>query len=124
MVDFLWFMVMVGLISLIGFFCAGKKVKRGALIKDGIAIIEPGKLYTLQVVYENPTDKEVKFLVNAPLVDPAAALPFARAKCWCAAIPFSVPARGTFSRTIQVGVGPETPAGAKAIVEWPVIALD
>ncbi len=101
----------------------GKPLSSGPLIKDGIAFVEPGKFYTLQVVYENPTDGEVKFLVNAPLIDPAAALPFARARCWCAAFPIAVPAGGTFSRTIQVGVGPETPPGAKAIVEWPVIAL-
>lgn len=101
----------------------GKTVLRGPLVEDGIAFVEPGKLYTVQVVYENPTDREVRFLVNAPMVDPSAALPYARARCWCAAIPFLTPANGTFSRTIQVGVGPETPPGAKAIVEWPIVAL-
>ena len=101
----------------------GKPLLKGDLIKGGIAFVEPGKLYTLQIVYNNPTDQEVKFLVNAPMIDPSIALPFARALCWCAAIPFTVPAGGTFSRTIKVGVGPETPPGAKAIVEWPVIAL-
>ncbi len=45
----------------------------------------------MQVVYANPSDREIKFLVSAPLVDPVAALPFARAICWCAAIPFSAP---------------------------------
>ncbi len=101
----------------------GKTVLRGALMEDGIAFVEPGKFYTVQVVYKNPTDREVRFLVNAPMVDPSAALPYARARCWCAAIPFLVRANGTFSRTIQVGVGPETPPGAKAIVEWPVVSL-
>lgn len=101
----------------------GKTVLRGPLVKDGIVFVEPGKFYTLQVIYENPTDRQVRFLVNAPMVDPSAALPYARARCWCAAIPFLTPANGTFSRTIQVGVGPETPPGAKAIVEWPVVSL-
>ena len=101
----------------------GARVLTGQLIKDGIVFVEPGKFYTLQVVYKNPTDRNVRFLVSAPLVDPSAALPFARARCWCAAIPFSAPAGGTFSRTIQVGVGPDTPIGAKAIVEWPIVVL-
>ncbi len=101
----------------------GQTVPKGQELKNGIAFVEPGKFYTVQVVYENPTDREIEFLVNAPLVDPTAALPFARAICWCAAIPFSAPAGGAFYRTLKVGVAPNTPAGAKAIVEWPVIAL-
>ncbi len=101
----------------------GQSVPKGQELKNGIAFVEPGKFYTVQVVYENPTDREIEFLVNAPQVDPAAALPFARAICWCAAIPFSAPAGGAFYRTLKVGVGPNTPVGAKAIIEWPVILL-
>ncbi len=102
----------------------GQMVPRGQHLENGVAFVEPGKMYALQVIYENPTDHGVKFLVNAPLIDPFVALPYARALCWCAAIPFSAPAHGTFSRTLLIGVGPTTPAGAKAIVEWPVITLD
>ncbi len=101
----------------------GQPVPKGQELQDGIVFVEPGKFYTLQVVYENPTDHEVKFLVTGGIVDPQAALPFVRNRCWCAAVPFSAPAGGTFSRTIQVGVGPDTPPGAKAIVVWPVVAL-
>ena len=101
----------------------GQSVPKGQELENGIAFVEPGKFYTVQVVYENPTDREIEFLVNAPQIDPAAALPFARAICWCAAIPFSAPAGGAFYRTLKVGVGPNTPVGAKAIVEWPVILL-
>ncbi len=101
----------------------GQPVPKGQELKDGVAFVKPGKFYTLQVVYENPTDQEVKFLVTGGIVDPQAALPFVRNRCWCAAIPFSAPAGGTFYRTIQVGVGPDTPAGAKAVVIWPVVAL-
>ena len=101
----------------------GQIVPKGQELEDGVAFVEPGKFYTVQVVYENPTDREIDFLVNAPLIDPAAALPFARAQCWCAAIPFSAPPGGAFYRTLKVGVGPNTPVGAKVIVEWPVIAL-
>ncbi len=102
----------------------GQAIPKGDEIENGIAFVEPGKFYTLQVVYENPTDKEVKFLVIAPQIDPLAGLPFARARCWCAAIPFTAPAGGAFYRTIQVGVAPDTPPGAKAIIEWPVIAVN
>ncbi len=101
----------------------GQTVPKGQELENGVAFVEPGKFYTVQVVYENPTDREIKFLVSAPQIDPVAALPFARAICWCAAIPFSAPPGGTFYRTLQVGVAPNTPAGAKTIVEWPVIAL-
>ena len=101
----------------------GTVVPRGQEMENGIAFVEPGKFYTVQIIYDNPSDEEARFLVTAPTVDPAAALPFARARCLCAAIPFSVRGGGTFSRTIEVGVGPETPAGAKAIVEWPVVVL-
>ena len=101
----------------------GQSVPKGQELENGIAFVEPGKFYTVQVVYENPTDREIEFLVNAPQIDPAAALPFARAICWCAAIPFSAPAGGAFYRTLKVGVGPNTPVGAKVIVEWPVILL-
>ncbi len=102
----------------------GQIVPKGPELENGIAFVEPGKFYTVQVVYENPTDRAIEFLVSAPSVDPVAALPFARAKCWCAAIPFSAPAGGAFYRTLKVGVGPNTPVGAKAIVEWPVIPLN
>ena len=94
----------------------GQSVPKGQELKNGIAFVEPGKFYTVQVVYENPTDREIEFLVNAPQIDPVAALPFARAQCLCAAIPFSAPPGGTFSRTIKVGVASNTPAGARAII--------
>ena len=101
----------------------GKTVPKGQELKNGVAFVEPGKFYTLQVVYQNPTDREIEFLVNAPQIDPVVALPFARAVCWCAAIPFSAPPGGTFYRTIRVGVASNTPVGAKVIIEWPVILL-
>ena len=101
----------------------GQTVPNGQELENGVAFVEPGKFYTVQVVYENPTDREIKFLVSAPQIDPTAALPFARALCWCAAIPFSAPPGGAFYRTLRVGVAPNTPAGAKTIVEWPIIAL-
>lgn len=102
---------------------AGQSFPLGDELKNGIAFVEPGKFYTLQVVYFNPTNEEVKFLVDAPTLDPQAALPLARARCWCAAVPFSAPAGGAFYRTIQVGVAPNTPPGAKVIVVWPVVPL-
>lgn len=102
---------------------AGQTFPVGQELEKGIAFVEPGKFYTLQVVYRNPTDEEIKFLVDSPTLDPQAALPFARARCWCAAVQFSAPPEGAFFRTIQVGVGPDTPPGAKAIVVWPVIRL-
>lgn len=101
----------------------GQSVETGPEIKDGIAFVEPGKFYRLQVVYRNPEDREVRFLVRGGVIDPQVALPFVRNRCWCAAIPFSVPPRGTFSRIIDVGVGPDTPSGAKAIVVFPVVPL-
>ncbi|AEB12738.1 hypothetical protein [Marinithermus hydrothermalis] len=102
----------------------GAAVPKGSLLENGIAFVEPGKFYSLEVVYENPTDREIRFLVVAPEVDPQAALPFARARCWCASIPFEAPPGGAFLRTIQVGVAPNTPPGAKVIVTWPVVLLE
>ena len=101
----------------------GESIPIGPEIKDGIAFVEPGKLYRLQVVYRNPTDEEAKFLVRGGIIDPPGALPFVRNLCWCAAIPFSAPPGGLFSRIIEVGVGPDTPPGAKAIVVFPVVRL-
>ncbi len=101
----------------------GETVPKGQELKNGVAFVEPGKFYAVQVVYQNPTDREIEFLVNAPQIDPVVALPFARAVCWCAAIPFSAPPGGTFYRTLRVGVASNTPVGAKAIVEWPVMLL-
>jgi len=103
---------------------AGQKAPRGRELFDGIAFLEPGKFYSLQVIYRNRTKEEIQFLVTAPTIDPQAALPFARARCWCASIPFSAPPGGTFARTIQVGVAPDTPPGAKVIVIWPVVRLN
>jgi hypothetical protein len=102
---------------------AGQAVPKGQELVDGIAFVEPGVWYTLVVVYENPTDETVDFYVSAPSVDPEAAFPFARALCWCAAVPFSAPAGGSFYRTIKVGVGIKTPAGARAIVDWPIVQI-
>jgi len=102
----------------------GEPFPRGAELVDGIAFVEPGKFYKLEAVYENPTNKDISFYVGAPSVDPEAALPFARALCWCAAIPFKAPAGGAFYRTIKVGVAINTPPGAKAIVSWPVVRIN
>ena len=102
---------------------AGESIPIGPEIKNGIAFVEPGKLYRLQVVYQNPADTEARFLVRGGLIDPPGALPFVRNRCWCAAIPFSAPPHGIFSRIIEVGVGPDTPPGAKATVIFPVVPL-
>ncbi len=101
----------------------GQSLDIGKKIINGIAFVEPGKFYRLQVVYRNPDDSEAKFLVRGGLVDPQVALPFVRNLCWCASIPFSAPPEGVFSRIIEVGVGPDTPPGARAIVVFPVVPL-
>jgi hypothetical protein len=99
----------------------GQAVPKGQEIENGIAFMDPGVFYTLQVLYENDTDEDVEFTVVAPELDPQAAMPYARALCMCAAIPFTVPAGGAWYRIIQVGVANNTPPGAKTIVTWPVI---
>lgn len=104
-------------------YASGEAVPLGDELEDGIAFVEPGKWYKLQVVYENPTDEDIEFYVSAPSVDPEMALPFARALCWCAAIPFNAPAHGAFARTIYVGVAAGTPPGARAIVDWPMVPI-
>lgn len=102
----------------------GEELVTGPLIDDGLAFVEPGVLYKLQVAYQNPTDEAVRFLVRGGVLDPQAALPYVRNRCWCAAVPFDVPPNGSFSRIIEVGVGPDTPIGAKAVVVFPVVRLD
>lgn len=102
----------------------GEVVPKGPELVDGIAFVEPGKWYTLNVVYENPTDEDVSFYVSAPSIDPEAAFQFARALCWCAAVPFTAPAGGAFYRTIKVGVAVNTPPGARAIVDWPIVLIE
>jgi hypothetical protein len=102
---------------------AGNPFPKGVELVDGIAFVEPGKWYTLQVVYENPTDRRISFYVSAPTIDPEVAFPFARALCWCAAVPFTAPAGGAFYRTIKVGVSINTPPGARVIVDWPVVMI-
>ncbi len=96
----------------------------GPELEDGIVFVEPGVLYMLKIVYENPTSEEIQFLVPGGTLDPQAALPYVRNRCWCASLPYTVPASGTFTRVIQVGVGPDTPAGARAVVVWPVVRLE
>ncbi len=102
----------------------GEELVTGPLIEDGLVFIEPGVLYKLQVVYQNPSDEPLRFLVRGGVLDPQAALPYLRNRCWCAAIPFEVPANGSFSRIIEVGVGPDTPLGAKAVAIFPVVRLN
>lgn len=101
----------------------GVELVSGPLIEDGLAFVEPGVLYLLQVTYQNTTDEAVRFLVRGGVLDPQAALPYVRNRCWCAAIPFEVPPNGSFSRIIEVGVGPDAPPGAKALVIFPVVRL-
>lgn len=101
----------------------GEELATGPQIEDGLAFVEPGVLYKLQVAYQNPSDEEITFLVRGGVLDPQAALPYVRNRCWCAAVPFTVPPNGSFSRIIEVGVGPDTPPGAKAVVVFPVVRL-
>ncbi|MFQ5946755.1 MAG: hypothetical protein ACE5NC_10985, partial [Anaerolineae bacterium] len=102
---------------------AGEEVVTGPLIEDGIAFVDPGVFYRLQVVYQNPSAEEVTFLIRGGIMDPQLALPYMRNRCWCAAVPFSAPAGGTFSRIIDVGAASDTPPGAKAIVIFPAARL-
>lgn len=102
---------------------AGEELVTGPLIKDGIAFVDPGIFYRLQVVYQNPSAEEVNFLIRGGIMDPQLALPYMRNRCWCAAVPFSAPAGGTFSRIIDVGAASDTPPGAKAIVIFPAARL-
>lgn len=103
---------------------AGESYEVGAELVDGIVPVDPGVLYMLKIVYENPTDQELEFLVPGGTLDPQAALQYVRNRCMCAAIPFSVPAGGSWTRVIQVGVGPDTPPGARAVVIWPAVKLE
>jgi hypothetical protein len=102
----------------------GETFEVGPELVDGIVPVDPGVLYMLKIVYENPTAEAMDFLVPGGTLDPQAALPYVRNRCWCAALPFNVPANGTFTRVIQVGVGPDTPPGARAVMVWPVVRLD
>jgi hypothetical protein len=100
---------------------AGEAYDVGMELEDGVVFVEPGVLYSLKVVYENPENNAVSFLVPGGTLDPQAALPFVRNRCWCASLEYSVPALGTFTRVIEVGVGPDTPSGARAVMVWPVV---
>lgn len=99
---------------------AGQPIPRGEAIKEGIVFAEPGELVPVELVYENPTDQDITFMSIAPTIDPAVAHPFAYARCFCAAIPFTAPAGGGWYRTIAVGAAPQVPPGAKVVVTWPV----
>lgn len=99
----------------------GKRVPAGDLIDDGIVFVNPGEMGLVTLVYHNPTDEDIRIRTVAPFVDPAVATPLAYGRCWCDAPGFDVPAGGSWYRTIGVGVASVTPAGAKAVVTWPVI---
>ncbi len=103
---------------------SGDTYEVGAELVDGIVPVDPGTLYTLKIVYENPTNRPLEFLIPGGTLDPQAALPYVRNRCMCAAIPYNVPAGGTWTRVIQVGVGPDTPPGARAVVVWPAVKLE
>lgn len=99
----------------------GEEPPVGDLIPDGIAFVEPGVMAMVTLVYRNPTDQPIRIRTVAPFTDPVAASPLAYGRCWCDARGFDVPPSGSWYRTIGVGVAMGTPAGAKAIVSWPVI---
>lgn len=102
---------------------AGEKPPAGRLIKNGIFFVKPGVLKLLELVYKNPTGKTGAFMAIAPTFDPAAAHPYAYARCFCAAIRYTAPPHGTWYRTIAVGVGVPVKPGTKVTITWPVIGL-
>lgn len=102
---------------------AGEKPPAGRLIKNGIFFAKPGVLKLLELVYKNPTGKTSAFMAIAPTFDPAAAHPYAYARCFCAALRFTAPPHGTWYRTIAVGAGVPVKAGTKVTITWPVIGL-
>lgn len=103
---------------------AGKRLPVGPEIDDGILFVDPGEMGLVTLVYRNPTDRAIRIRTVAPFIDPAVATPLAYGRCWCDAPGFDVPAKGTFYRTIGVGVAAVTPPGAKAVVTWPVIVVE
>lgn len=95
----------------------------GAEIPDNTYFLEPGVGKLVTLVLENPTDKDIQFLVTAPAFDPFIAHNFGAFTCLCASVPFTIPAGGKWYRTIRAAVNPQSPPGFKVIAIFPVTVL-
>ena len=91
----------------------GKEVPKGAAITDGVVFVKPGEEKLVQVVYQNPTDKPVKFWVVPHVVDPMSHMPKTILKCLCTGQRYEVPANGSWSRVIGVQVTKDVQPGTK-----------
>jgi len=101
----------------------GKTITKGEEIKNGIIFVSPGEQRLITLIFENPLDKPVAFLVVAPTYDPVGAVREGVLRCLCAAFTFEAPPGGMWYRTIAVGVNKVTKPGKKVIVMWPSVRL-
>ncbi len=91
----------------------GKEVLKGAPIKDGVVFVKPGEEKLVQFVYQNPTDKPIKFWVVPHVVDPMSHMPKTVLKCLCTGQRYEVPAGGSWSRVISLQVTKDVQPGTK-----------
>lgn len=98
---------------------AGENVPLGALVKDDVMFLEPGKPKLTVLVYRNEMPKEQVFYVIPHVADPSQRTPDLDFKCACTGERYRVPAGATWTRVIEYKVSPKVKPGEK-IYTWMV----
>ncbi|MCZ6771093.1 MAG: hypothetical protein O7G83_03765 [Proteobacteria bacterium] len=99
----------------------GEEFPVGSLIKDRILFLNPGEARMVTLGYQNPTGKDVSFMVAPHREIPASLMPYTWLTCLCMAMVYSAPSEGSWYRVISLAVSPDILVGSKVDVIWPVL---
>ena len=85
-------------------YAADERVVAGEVIADGNMRVTLDELQRVVVVLRNPFDRPVRFWVAPHLPTPPRAEAALMTRCLCTGETYDVPARGTWTRVIELGV--------------------
>ncbi len=99
----------------------GEELPVGSAIKDRILFLNPGEARMVTLAYQNPTGKEVGFMVAPHREVPASLMPDTWLTCLCMAMVYSAPPEGSWYRVVKLAVSPDIAVGSKVDAIWPVL---
>ena len=99
----------------------GKALPVGKPLDQSTLFLRPGESAMVTLAYQNPTDREVQFLVLPHAESPASLAQYVWPTCLCMSFAYKAPAGGAWYRVIRLTVSPDMPPGSKVDVVWLVL---
>lgn len=96
----------------------GQSVPRGGAIKASTLFLAPGESRMVTLAYENPTARDVGFVVLPHQESLGSLAPMVWPTCLCMSYVYRAPAQGAWYRVIRLTASPDMPPGSKVDLVW------